>query len=319
MFLAAFQSPARAIGHASRQGPLFDHADQVWVCDMATMARRAAFSATRERAIDQSLAIPLPLRKNSWYKSCYAQFLEIPSMTEDDFKGLLRPDLHKELLIDLEDRARAEAVKAFEMVRDRSGLDRKRARELEGQARFRMMEQGFEEVCALHGGRLLEGGLIPNSELKVFQPFMRFAVEKRGVILGLAAMPDRKVIPAKNKSRVAGVTLNYNLSPRFDFHGAGPKIGDIFALLLVSRHRDKSGLIDEIAVGVVDSNYSTFLFYEPLEKFLSGHADAPVRPVLPIAPMSGSEKATTVTLKSNVTPFVPPEAPKRENEDEEKK
>jgi len=42
----------------------------------------------------------------------------------------LRGILTKDLLIDLEDRSRAEALKAFEMVRDRSGLTRKRAREL---------------------------------------------------------------------------------------------------------------------------------------------------------------------------------------------
>ena len=66
----------------------------------------------------------------------------------DTVQRHLRLTLGKDLLIDLEDRVRAEAVKAFEMIRDHSGLDRKRAREAEGQARFRMWEQGFEEVCS---------------------------------------------------------------------------------------------------------------------------------------------------------------------------
>ena len=115
----------------------------------------------------------------------------------DALKSLLRLVLLKDLLLDLEDRGRAEALKAFEMIRDRSGLDRKRARELEGQARFRMLEQGFEEVCDLHGGRLLEGGVVPSTELRVFQPFMRFDVEGRGVILGMAAMTDARQCRAK--------------------------------------------------------------------------------------------------------------------------
>ena len=159
----------------------------------------------------------------------------------DFIKRRLRTTVSKELLIDLEDRLRAEAVKAFEMVRDRAGLNRKRARELEGQARFRMMEEGFENVCQLHGGRLLDGGVIPNTELKVFQPFMRFEAEGKGIILGLAAMPEPKVVPQKNLSRQAGVTMNYHLSPRLDLDGSGPRVGDIFVLFLVARSREKAG------------------------------------------------------------------------------
>ena len=202
----------------------------------------------------------------------------------DKIGTYLRRTLHKELVLDLEDRVKAEAVKAFEMIRDHSGLDKKRAREAEGQARFRMMEQGFEEVCALHGGHLLEGSVIPHTELKVFQPFMRFEVDGKGVILGLAAMPEPKTVPFKNKSRLVGVSLNYDLSPRLDLDGKGPKIGDVFGLLLVSRHREKAGQIEEIAVGVVDSQYESYLFYEPLDKFLSGHGDAPVASPKPSAP-----------------------------------
>ncbi|MGO9642653.1 MAG: hypothetical protein ACLP1Y_15270 [Candidatus Acidiferrales bacterium] len=232
------------------------------------------------------------------------------------YSNRLRGVLTKDLLIDLEDRSKAEALKAFEMVRDRSGLTRKRARELEGHARFRMMEQGFEDVCGLHGGKLLDGSVIPSTELKVFQPFMRFEVEKQGVILGLAAMPEPRVLPGKNKSRVAGISLNYYLSPRFAFDDAGPKVGDIFSLLLVARNREKGGLIDEIAVGVIDSGYSTFLFYETLDRFLGGRAE-PIAPTPPSDGPPGGPGHGGVTLKNNVIPFVPPETPKPEKKDEE--
>lgn len=219
---------------------------------------------------------------------------------------LLRRAFGKELILDLEDRARAEAMKAFEMVRDRSGLDKKRARELEGQARFRMMEQGFQEVCSLHNGKLLDDGIIPGSKLKVFQPFMRFEVDGRGVILGLAAMPDRKVIPVKNMSRLAGVSLNYTLTPRLDFDESGPKIGDVFSLLLISRNRDKAGFLDEIAVGVIDSAYNAFLTYEPVETFLGGHADATFERVATV-PIVEQPKPP-ISVRKGVKPFVPPEA-----------
>jgi hypothetical protein len=230
----------------------------------------------------------------------------------DSVPRRLRHALPKLLLIDLEDRLRAEAVKANEMVRDHSGLDTKRARELVGQARFRMMEKGFEEVCTLHEGKLLDGGVIPKTELKVFQPFMRFEFGGEGVILGLAAMPEPRAIPHKNKSRLAGVSLNYHLSPRLDLDGTGPKVGDIFTLFLCSRDRQQAGQIEEVAIGVVNSTYEAFLFYEPLEKFLSGYADAPADVSAPIAAL----EPTVVTLKKKITPFVPPEAPKPEEQEE---
>ncbi len=102
-----------------------------------------------------------------------------------DLKSFLRQLLTKNLILDLEDRLKAEAVKAFEMIRDRSGLSKKRARELEGQARFRMMEEGFEAVTAnFTAARSDNGGVLPTTELKVFQPFMRFERDGKGLILG---------------------------------------------------------------------------------------------------------------------------------------
>jgi len=229
----------------------------------------------------------------------------------DSLKDLLSRVLLKDLLIDLEDRSRAEALKAHEMIRDGSGLDKKRSRELEGQARFRMLEQGFEQVCTLHGGRLLDGGIIPQSDLKVFQPFMRFEVEGQGVILGMAAMPDRETIPGKNKSRLAGVTLNYNLTPRLDFDGTAAKVGDVFVLFLFARDRNKAGRLDEIAVGVIDAAYEAFLLYESLDTFLSGHGDVAPPALQPVPP---SPAAPSVRLKKDAGPFVPPEAPQQDND-----
>ena len=95
--------------------------------------------------------------------------------------------------------------------------------------------------------------------------------------------------------------------------GSGPKIGDIFALLLVSRHREKAGQIEEIAIGLIDSKYESFLFYEPFANFLSGHGDVAV--VSPTPP-TALPPAPTVSLKKRVTRFIAPEAPKPENGEE---
>ena len=230
-------------------------------------------------------------------------------MAVDKLKRLLP----RGLLLDLEDRAGAGSVKAFQMIRDHAGLDTKRGRALEGQARFHIWEHAFEDVCAFHGGEPLAGAVIPGTALQVFQPFRRFGGSEPGVILGLAAMPERNKLPVKNRSRVAGVTINFGLTPHLDFDGTGPKIGDIFALFLVARDREQSGKIEEIAIGVIDSLYEQFLFYEPLDKFLSDEADAP-ETAPPSPPALGG--VGLVRLKKKVSPYIPPEVPPQvEDED----
>lgn len=221
----------------------------------------------------------------------------------------LRVALTKDLLLSLDDELKGEARKAHEVVRDHSGLkNRRRARSAEGQLRFRMMEERFEEVCQMHGGKLLAGGVIPSTNLQVFQPFCRFEEQGQGYILGLAAMPEAKSLPAKNKSRLAAVQINCRLSPGL-FDEDGPKMGDIFVLLLVSRDRERAGMIEEMAIGIVDAKYETFLFYEPFDKFIGGVDEAPMTPEPPLMP-----PAAPVTLKKGVTRYVPPESAPDEDE-----
>lgn len=229
-------------------------------------------------------------------------------------RGRLRQVLPRDLVIDLDDSVRAGSLKAHKVVRDHAGLKKKRnARGAEGQLRFRILEEDFETTCALHGGRLLDGGVIPNTDLKIHQPFMRFEQDGQGVILALATMPETGALPAKNKSRIAGVTINYDLSLRLDLDGTGPKVGDIFAVLLVARDRERAGKIEEIALGVIESNFESYLYYEALEGVLAGAAevapeDKPSSPVETIP-------VPQVTLRKVVKKFVPPEAPNAENED----
>ena len=151
----------------------------------------------------------------------------------------------------------------------------------------------------------MHGGIIPLTGLKIFQPFMRFEHEGQGFVLGLAAMPEAGSLPAKNMSRRAGVTLNYHLTPRLDLDGDGPKIGDIFILLLVARDRHSAGKIEEIAIGVIDSGYEQYLFYEPLQSYLEGYADKPAIP----SPGPVKPAGSSLRLKPAITPFVPPELP----------
>jgi hypothetical protein len=254
----------------------------------------------------------LALRKNTDHKSAILHDSRIPM---SPLRACLLQVLPRDLFIDLDDTVRAGSLKAHEVVRDHTGLRKKRnARGAEGQLRFRILEEDFEATCGLHGGRLLDGGVMPNTDLKIHQPFMRFEQEGQGVILALATMPETGALPVKNKSRLAGVSINYDLSLRLDLDGTGPKIGDIFAVLLVARDRERAGKIEEIALGVIGSNYESFLYYEALDGFLADAVDleADDQPTPPAVIVT---LAPQVTLKKVVKRFVPPEAPKSEDEE----
>jgi hypothetical protein len=230
-------------------------------------------------------------------------------------RARLRNILSRDLFIDLDDTVRAGSLKAHEIVRDHAGLKKKRnARGAEGQLRFRILEEDFEETCALHGGRLLDGGVMPNTDLKIHQPFMRFEQDGQGVVLALATMPATGELPAKNKSRLAGVTINYDLSLRLDLDGTGPKVGDIFAVLLVARDRERAGKIEEIALGVIESNYESYLYYEALDGVLADAADVE-RDDPRSSPAETEATTPQVTLKKVVKRFVPPEATNSEDEE----
>lgn len=232
----------------------------------------------------------------------------------DDLKSHLMTHLCRDLLIDLYDMAGAQALKAFEGVRDHFGLDEKRARELVGQARFRMLEKGFVDVCQLHGGQLLPDGVIPGRGVRAFQPFMRFGGEAPGVVLGIASMPMAKDIPNKNQSRSAGVLLNDFLTPRLDLGDVIAKPGDIFVLFLFARDRGRPGMIEEVAVGVIDAEYKAYLLYEPVDSFLAGYAPTPAPEPAPEDP--GADSAPLVRLRPGRKAFKPPETLEQDKTDE---
>lgn len=224
-------------------------------------------------------------------------------MTADEIKARISSVLPRDLLIDLFDTATARTRQAHELIRDHTDLTGRSARGLEGQARFRLMEKGFQDTGALHGGMRLEGDVIPGTDLRYYQPFMRFGGDQPGVLLGLASMPEPRELPTKNQSRLAGVTLNYRLTPRLDLEGDGgtAKPGDIFVLFLFARDSSQGGRLQEVAIGVIDAGYQSFLAYETVETFMEAYAP----------PSSETEPAPEsqplVTLKKTPKAFRPPE------------
>lgn len=221
-----------------------------------------------------------------------------------DIRRTILDTIPKELWIDLEDRHRAEAHKAHDIVKTKIPLNAKRSREVEGQIRFRLQEQGYEEVVQLHGGHLVEDGIMPGTDLRVYQPFARFQGPKVGVILGFAAMPEPRKMPAKNMSRAVGVSLNWHLQPNMFPDPKSVRADDIFVLFLTARDRNKAGLIEEIAVGVIGADYKDFIFYESLEDFLRGYGESGEAPD---GPKGSDDRGADLKLRTTRKLFLPPE------------
>ncbi len=236
------------------------------------------------------------------------QFVNITEQGQNAMDSNLVTDrlvktLPRHLLLDLLDVGVSRTLKAFEIIRDNTTLSGKSARGAEGQLRFRIVEQGFQETCERYGGTLLAGKLMEGSDMRIFQPFMRFGDANSGVVLGLASMPTQRELPPRNMSREAGVALNYMLTPRLALDERDPKPGDIFVLFLIARDPARGGQVAEIAIGIVDSGYDTFLFYEPIETFMARYAPTET----PASNQVASSKPL-VKLKDRRTLFVPSEA-----------
>jgi hypothetical protein len=220
----------------------------------------------------------------------------------NDYMDRLAKVLPKTLLLELYHMTAVRALKAHEIIRDGTDLKGKNARAAEGQVRFRSMEEGFRQVCEQHGGVVREGGVIEGTDLHFFQPFAHFGGGASGVVLGLASMPKRGELPVKNQSRLAGISLNYRLTPRLPLDEHEPKLGDIFVSFLVARDTARAGHIDEVAIGVIGSDYESFVFYEKIETFMARYAP-PDQP----AQEGDAAPALKLALKKQRTTYKPPE------------
>lgn len=220
-----------------------------------------------------------------------------------DLTQQIRSALPRDLIIDLLDMAVSRTREAYELIKN-TDLTGRSARGLEGQARFRLMEKGFQDVCERHGGLALEGDIIPGTDLRFYQPFRRFGGDGPGVLLGLASMPAPRELPVKNRSREAGVSLNYRLTPRLPLEGDEARLrpGDVFVCFLFARDRSQAGRVEEVAVGVIDTEYTSYVLYESFDQFLTGY----VEPVLP----KDDAPPSLVKLKRTRKAFRPPEAPR---------
>lgn len=215
--------------------------------------------------------------------------------------------LPRDLFLDLFDMAIAKAHDAHLIIKERTPLTGKSARGAEGQIRYRIVEHCFPEICELHGATRLQGNILSGeSELRFYQPFMRFGGAKDGIVLGLASIPSKRKLPSKNQSRKAGISLNVHLTPRLELDERDPKTGDIFVLFLTARDPSRAGQIAEVAIGIIDSKYENWIFYESIEKLMARYSPEQPQPA-PSDPTPPKNTSSLVKLKKSSKPYAAPE------------
>lgn len=187
----------------------------------------------------------------------------------------LSATLPRDLLLDLHGMTIERAQQAYDIIDKNTDLTGSEKRGTEGLLRYRMTEQGFKKICTAHAGLEIGGALtVAGTTERIYQPFMRFVGQKGqpNIILGMASMPVKGELPNQNKSREIGVQLNYHVTPRLALDAHDPQPGDIFVVFLTARDLGKPGKIEEVAVGIIESDYQSYAFYEPIEAFMARYA-----------------------------------------------
>ena len=83
-------------------------------------------------------------------------------------------------------------------------------------------------------------------------------------------------------------------------------------LLLCARDVAKGGRLEEVAMGVIDTEYQSFLAYEPIETLMAEFAPPAVKPE-----PAPEASPPLVTLKKTRKPYKPPQNPDAGKETDE--
>jgi hypothetical protein len=225
---------------------------------------------------------------------------------------IIRQDVSKDHLIDLADEARACRKIAAEHALY-MGLTGKSANRITGMATYELMEKRLYELTESVGGFPLEAGCFPGTTLRNYQTLGRHG----RVLIGRASMSEIGALPSANLTRTHGAMLNssYGTQPYLD--GLAPASTEELLYVLLLTCRDSRSVKDlaEVAIGVLEPDFSGFIMYETIDRFLGGYGAIP-DPATPRGP--DDAQSLGLSLKPKVQPFIGGEARPELREDEGK-
>lgn len=233
-------------------------------------------------------------------------------MSADDVKRIIREDVTKSQLIDIADTLRSTRKTAGQHA-CAMGLEGRSASRIAGFGAYELQNKLLPELAVAQGGIVINGENFPGTELRTYQPISRFG----RILIGKASIPDPGELPTQNLTRKNGAKVNVKHATTGYLFGCEP-VGStedvIYVLLLTCRDRNDPESYEEVAIAVLEPDFSGYICYDTLDAFIAGYGttESGVGPGAPAAPAAA---ALGLTLKKGVAPFHGSETPERLNPD----
>jgi hypothetical protein len=184
-----------------------------------------------------------------------------------DAKARFRAKVPRDAMISLGEGVRAIRSSAARRALQ-IGLIGRSATEVTGYETHKVMERKLASIAAAYGGTSREGGFFPQTELRNFQMLADFG----SVLIARASIVEVRALPPRCTTRTNGSELNFPYSHQDDLFR--PPMSDeppMFALLLTCRDKEVRGKYHEVAIAVIEPDYSGFIFYEDVDTFIAGY------------------------------------------------
>lgn len=225
-------------------------------------------------------------------------------VSADTVKSIIRADVTKEQLDAVVDLLKATRNTAGVQAKA-MGLEGRSALRIAGFGAYELQSRRLPELGRAHGATVVEEGCFPGTELRIFQPIIQY----RRVLFGKASIPDAGELPARNVTRVNCAQMNARHGKVSYLPGMGPTLPSedlVHVLLLTARDRNDATAYADIGIGAIEPDFSAFIFYESLPKFIDGYDSLGADRPAPKHPTGHGSLG--LVLKDGVAPFQGSEA-----------
>ena len=224
---------------------------------------------------------------------------------DDIIKQAITDSIPREFLLDFYEKTYTTFQKVDNTIRDEYQLKGSDASWASGLLRFINIQADFKLDAPKYEGIDVSKQYVetlPKMD-RIYQPFHLFENKKSGpnVLLGFTSLLKSKQIPKYNLSRQTAIKLNKPIAPNPDLFDSSVPIDTtlanetIYVCLCVVRDNRSPASPAEIALGIIDPSYQTYIYYFLLKEILMIYSDKDANPA--------QNEKPNLTLKKNALLF----------------